>query len=304
MEEEHFIPFGKLQKILVFICGGGWGVSNAVQVGLGVLLSQIHREWGVSYLQQSLVSVFTMVGMFVGSFFWGFVADRYGRRKAFSKVLIFVALGIAVAVFSPNVWMLASCYIIVGFGLGGSYAVDGNVFLEYCPPNKQYILTSLSSLSSLGSCLPPALSLIYLSLNTPYEWQLLQGSIGLIALIISIPRFWIQETPAFLLSKHRTTLVLNLVETMRKVEDRDSLVEKVLLATPKEITEERSIKEQIRCLFKKPLRNLTIFYSVIWGCSSFTFSGISSFMPVVLTRAGFDGSSVYETMLFQQFGEV
>lgn len=305
-QDDQLIPFGALQKWLIFICGGGWGVSNAVQVGLGILLNDIHQVWGVSYLEQSLVSILAMVGSFFGSNFWGFLADRYGRKSAFSKLLLFVVIGIGIGVFSPNVWMLATCYLIVGFGIGGSYAVDGNVFLEFCPPNKQYLLTSLSALSSLGSCLPPALTLIYINLHAPYQWQLVQASIAFVALVVTVPRFWIKETPTFLMNKHKTTMVVEMIQDMNKEEDRGSLVERILQASPKEKIEEKSLKEQIRCLFNRPLRKMTWLYIAIWAASSFTFSGMSSFMPAILIRAGFkQGSSeIYTTMLLQQFGEI
>jgi MFS family permease len=299
------IQFGTLQKLLIFICGGGWMISNAVQVSLGILLDQIHEEWGISYILQSLVSIATMIGSFTGCFFWGILADRYGRRPMFTKVLLFIFLGLIIADFSPNIWMLAPCYIIVGFGLGGSYTVDGNVFLEYCPHNKQYLLTSLSALSSLGSCFPPALILIYKSLGTPYLWQLVQGTLGLIALLISIPRFWIKETPAFLLSKHKTTEVFELIHQMSPQQDKESLLQSILEASPLEKTEERPALVQLKCLFRKPFRKLTILYLAIWCGSSFTFTGVSSFLPVILRRAGFssNGSGIYLTMLLQQLGK-
>lgn len=308
MKEEHIsslLIYGRLQNILFFLCGGGWGISMGIEVGLGILLNEIRQEWGISYIQQSLVSVCTMIGVFIGSYFWGLLADKRGRKPAFNKLLFFVALGLFIGIFSPNVYMLAPCYIIAGFGIGGSFTVDGNVFLEYCPLDKQYMLTSISILSSIGASLPPALALFYEGINAPYQWRFVQGTLGLIALALAIPRFWIKETPSFLVSKHKTTQIVDLLEDINPGPvDRSSLYEQVVNASPKVKLSEKTIKAQLSALFRKPLRKYTLLYIFIWGLTSFTFIGVTSFLPVILIRTGYGESDadIYEMMLYQELG--
>jgi len=276
-----------------------------IEVGLGILLNEIRQDWGISYIQQSLVSVCTMIGVFIGSYYWGLMADKHGRKPAFNKLLFFITLGLFIGTLSPNVYMLAPCYIIAGFGIGGSFTVDGNVFLEYCPLDKQYLLTSISILSAVGASLPPALALFFEVVNAPYQWRFVQGTLGLIALALAIPRFWIKETPSFLISKHKTTQIVDLLQDINpKTVDRASLYEKVVNASPKVKLSEKTIKTQLLALFRKPLRKYTLLYIFIWGLTSFTFIGVTSFLPVVLIRTGFGGNDVdiYTMMLYQELG--
>lgn len=278
-----------------------------IEVGLGILLNEISQEWGISYIQQSMVSVCTMIGVFIGSYFWGLLADKLGRKPAFNKLLLFIVLGIFIGIFSPNVYMLAPCYIITGFGIGGSFTVDGNVFLEYCPLDKQYLLTSISVLSSIGASLPPALALFFETVNAPYQWRFVQGTLGLIALAVALPRYWIKETPSFLISKHKTTQVVELLQEMSPDSvDRASLYEQVVNASPSKKLSEKPIKVQLLALFRSPLKKFTLLYIFIWGLTSFTFIGVTSFLPVILIRTGYGTSDadIYEMMMYQELGKI
>ena len=160
--------------------------------------------------------------------------------------------------------MLASCYGIVGFGIGGSFTVDGNVFLEYCPPEKQYLLTGISVLSSLGAALPSAIALMYQALNVPYFCRFIQGTLGIIAFLLAIPRFWIEETPSYLISKLKSTNAYELIMRMDPESVNDTtLKERIISASPKVIATEKTIRQQLIVLFREPIRKYTILYLCI-----------------------------------------
>ena len=160
--------------------------------------------------------------------------------------------------------MLASCYMIVGFGIGGSFTVDGNVFLEYCPQEKQYLLTGLSVLSAVGASIPPALALLYEILNIPYQWRFIQGTLGVIAFLLTIPRYWIEETPTFLISQRRHSDAHDLIKRMDPLSLNDSdLKDRIISASPSKIQPKRNARQQLTALLKKPLKKYTILYVFI-----------------------------------------
>lgn len=304
---ESILVFGKMQKVLFILCGGGWGISMGIQVSLGILLNEIYNEWGITYIEQSLIPICTMIGVFIGSYFWGILADKYGRKIAFNKVLLFIVLGIGIGVFSPNVWMLAGSYLITGFGIGGSFTVDGNVFLEYCPLEKQYLLTGISVLSAVGASIPAALALAFNSVSDFYRWRFIQGALGVIALLLSLPRFCIKETPTFLISRHKLTLALELISDINPpLSSNENLRERIQSASPKHNAKEKSSKQQLLALTRKPVVKYTVLYIFIWFGTAFTFNGLANFLPVILTRAGFGQTNIdlYTMMLYQQLGNI
>jgi len=42
----------------------------------------VREEWNVSPQDESILSSVVFAGMLIGAFTWGFISDRYGRRKS------------------------------------------------------------------------------------------------------------------------------------------------------------------------------------------------------------------------------
>ena len=131
---------------------------------------------------------------------------------------------------------------------------------------------------------------------------MLIATIILISLGFAIPRFWIHETPSFLLSKREIPKLYQLIKKINSVEEDSSLMSRIIEAGPEGKTSEKSPKQQFSAMFRKPLKKLTILYLFIWFGAAFPFTGMSSFIPVVLKRAHFGSSNadIYRIMLFQQ----
>ncbi|RLN15695.1 hypothetical protein C2845_PM02G06970 [Panicum miliaceum] len=73
--------FGKFQALVLAYAGMGW-VAVAMEVMLLSFLGPVVREeWNVSPQDESILSSVVFAGMLIGAFTWGFISDRYGRRK-------------------------------------------------------------------------------------------------------------------------------------------------------------------------------------------------------------------------------
>ena len=71
-------------------------------------------------------------------YFWGPVADIFGRRKAFiGAASIISAAGLASGLAPSYAWLLA-LRGLVGFGLGGS-SVPFDLLAEFCPPKQRCV---------------------------------------------------------------------------------------------------------------------------------------------------------------------
>lgn len=300
--------FGTLQKFLFILCGGGWGISLGIQVSIGIMLNELIKDWGLSFIESGIISTFSMIGLFIGFSFWGTIADKYGRMHAFKKTLIFIFSGLIFTAFSPEIWSLSMSCLLTAFGMGGSYAVDGTVFLEYCPENKQYLLAGLEFMSSLGSTFPPCLAWIYSIYRIKSMWRVLLISLAVLAFILLLPRFKINETPGFMLLQQERRK--NACENSSGSEGYINLAAMQLQDTKSVISRNSdqmkihkgSVKEQVLMLFRKPLRFYTFLYIAIWGGTGFTFAGLSTFLPILLKRSGIGTSdeSIYQLMLYQQ----
>lgn len=301
----QFLTFGNTQKLLFVMCGGGWAIAMGVVASIAVLINEIHNDWGLSYSVLSILPMFNMFGIFIGSNTWGMLADRYGRMVAFKPALLICAISLGISVFSVNFYMLASIFPFVGFGLAGSLSVDGAVFLEYCPKDKAYLLTGMSVVCAFGGMYATGSAWLLSSLKVAELWRYVLGVNTILCLCIVIPRFWIKETPQFLASRGRfdeTIAVLKHID-IRSV-DENALKHMNFNENNEKVL---SIAEQVRVLFRPPLKKLIILYLLvritqIWSFTAFTFNAIGTFLPEILRRAGQGSESdtdIYKNMFIQ-----
>ena len=118
--------------------------------------------------------------------------------------------------------MLAFALFFVGFGLTGSLSVDGAVFLENIPPNRAYLLTGISVLCSFGSMYTTGFAWIFSILKIKMMWRFLLGYNAFLNALVAIPRFWIEETPSFLISKQRYEEANSILSNLLKYNEEES----------------------------------------------------------------------------------
>jgi putative MFS transporter len=92
------------------------------------------------------------IGAVPGAFFWGWVADKIGRRKVFIGTALNVALATAMMYFTPGPdgwvsgWIfLAFFRLLVGIGNAGLIAVDLPLVQEFMPAHKRGWVSALTT---------------------------------------------------------------------------------------------------------------------------------------------------------------
>src|SRR6201982_309046 len=69
---------------------------------IGYVLAFITKEWQLTYWQGAIILSSSGIGAVPGAFFWGWVADRIGRRKVFIATALNVALATGVMALTPD----------------------------------------------------------------------------------------------------------------------------------------------------------------------------------------------------------
>jgi putative MFS transporter len=96
--------------------------------------------------------------------------------------------------------MLDVFSFIAGCGIGGDLVTIGSVFIEFCPPCKSWRFTLLNAICAIGGVLIPLLAFAYSASGTPQGWRWVTLTFGAINLIAWALRFFMYETPKFLIS--------------------------------------------------------------------------------------------------------
>jgi MFS transporter, putative metabolite:H+ symporter len=75
----------------------------------------------------------TFVGMMLGSFFTGFLGDRFGRRFTYQANLALFGLASLAAAFAPSMTVLIGLRFLMGVGLGAENVVGYSTLTEFAP---------------------------------------------------------------------------------------------------------------------------------------------------------------------------
>lgn len=305
--------WGRYHSYLFWACGfvsarQGWAADMMWLMLVSVVLNEVGGPWELSDFHLSLYAMSQSAGVFIGSYFWGCMADRRGRMFAFKKTLMLCGFGGCVASLSVNFTMLCVLAFLVGIGVGGDLAVDGVVFIEFCPKSERHMLTLMSAVCVLGSMLVPALAYAYTMMGLGSTWRWVMGTVSLLNLVFAAMRWKALETPHFYLAGGRVEAANQVLEQLSAYNGSTlsslPLELQPCCQTLMEPRPEVSLRRQVKRLFSCRLRSTTICFLLIWFFTAFTFSGFGVFMPQFLKRAGgpehSSDADVYSAMTLQQ----
>ena len=69
---------------------------------IGYVLAFIVGEWKLTFLQSGTILLAAGIGAIPGAFFWGWMADRIGRRKVFVATVLNFSLATGLMAASPD----------------------------------------------------------------------------------------------------------------------------------------------------------------------------------------------------------
>ena len=169
---------------------------------IGFVLAFIIGPWKLTFGQSAIVLLSSGVGAILGAYFWGWLADRIGRRKVFVGTVLNFSLATGLLYFTPdNGWIyLTIMRFFVGFGVGGLYCVDLPLVQEFVPSSKR------GWVGGLVTCVIPlgvGLGAVLGALMGADQWRLLFAVGVLPAAVVLLVRLWVPESPHWLVRQGR-----------------------------------------------------------------------------------------------------
>ncbi len=190
-----------------------WKIAGAATLGdmldffdfflIGFVLAFIVNDWNLTYGESGAILLASGVSAPFGSLFYGWMADKVGRRPALIASVLNVSLATGAMALTPHgAWMyLVFCRFIVGFGVTGLYSVDITLMQEFSPAHKRGWFTGLTTtMLPAGSLLAALLG----AFAAPYiGWRGLVA-VGLLpAFLCLYIRAFVPESPHWLLRQGR-----------------------------------------------------------------------------------------------------
>ena len=274
---------GRFQWHLLGIFGLVWAADAMQVISVGFSAPSVAKSFGLT-IPQAIWYVGTVffLGMFIGAFAFGRIADRIGRRRV---LLITVAMdavfGLASA-FAPSLELLIALRFLTGIAVGGTLPVDYAMMAEFLPPrNRGRWLVWLEGFWAVGTIVIALTAWIASANGAAEAWRWIFAVAALPAVIGVWLRLWLPESPMFLAKQGRDAELRGVMNRVLTRNGQPPLGDDVtLVATPVETGGETSI-------FAGALRSRTLGILAVWFLVSLSYYGVFIWLPGVLAGEGF-----------------
>ncbi|MCO1579756.1 MFS transporter [Crossiella sp. SN42] len=269
----------------IFLIGGLGFMFDAWDVALnGYLIPLVGAEWNLSTAERGWVGTANLIGMAVGAFAWGGIADLIGRKKAFSLTLLMFSVFTVAGAASPDYVTFCVFRFLAGIGLGGCIPVDYALVGEFTPAKvRGRVLTALDIWWPLGATLCGLVSTALLPLR---DWRLLLLVMVLPALLVFWVRLSVPESPMYLVRRGRDAearaVIDRLVERTGATPQPWTLPEKQAVPT----LSMTSMLSQLRALWTHSARTTSAMWAVFLTVFVLYY-GALTWLPSILRAQGY-----------------
>ncbi|MBU8809037.1 MFS transporter [Mycolicibacterium goodii] len=263
--------WNRLHTLAAFCTLGGTALDGYILGVVGGAINSATDEMEFSPFSQGLVGASALIGIFVGGFFFGRAADRWGRRVVFRWNLIaFVVLSLLQLV-TFSTWDLSAYRILLGVAIGVEYAVGAALLSEFVPARTRgALLSTLQTTWFLGFVSANFVALAWADDN----WRWVLASSAVPALIVAIARIWLPESPRWLQAQGRHAEAQAIVD--KHFPPGTTLPEVSPVAETSKFSE----------LFDKKHWRQTTYGGLFWACQVGPLFAIFTFITPVLDDLG------------------
>jgi len=197
------IPWTRKHTLFLITLGITWILDAFEVVIVGNVLKAMSSSLNLSEIQSSLMVSGFLIGAILGSFLFGYLADRYGRKRVFILTLMLYSGGTFLTGLAVDFYSAFLLRIVAGMGIGGEFAAIHSAIDEFIPARHRGKVDGFIVASwNIGSLLASVTALILFK-NLPEElsWRVAFLIGGALALLIAVIRRYVPESPRWLLSR-------------------------------------------------------------------------------------------------------
>jgi len=125
------------QRNSLLAAGLSWFFSGFDVMLYSSLLPQLMPALAMSKSVAGLLTALMLVATGLGSFLFGLLADRYGRKRLLIYSVLLFSIFTFLCGLAPNITALAVCRIAIGLGMGGEWTCGAALLAESWPSNRR-----------------------------------------------------------------------------------------------------------------------------------------------------------------------
>ncbi len=254
------------QKLLT-IAGLGW-LFDAIDVGLlSFVLAALANDWQLTSKTIAWIGSINSIGMAVGAFLFGLLADRFGRRAIFIFTLLLFSIASGLTALTTGITFFLILRFFIGLGLGGELPVASTLVAESVEPHERgKIIVLLESFWAFGWIIA---ALIGYFIITDYGWRIAMLLSALPAFYAVYLRINLPDSPHYNAQKIKPKIINNL-----------------------------------KMLWSKDYKKATLMLGIVWFCVVFSYYGMFLWLPSVVILKGFDLVKSFEYVLIMTLAQL
>ncbi|BCQ26678.1 MFS transporter [Caballeronia sp. NK8] len=282
VDEAKTSPLQVLTLVLCFLVVAADGFDVA---SVGYVAPLLKSAWSLTPAQLGPIFGAGLFGLTVGSFLFGPLADRIGRKRVIAISLILFGLGSLACAFAPSAGWLIALRFLTGAGLGGAMPNSITLSSEFSPPRGRAMRVTLMFCGfTLGLAGGGAVASLLLP---TFGWQGVFVFGGVFPLLLApVIWLWLPESIRFMAGKPRYAK-----EARRTIErltgDANTPIDTF---APEDARREHAQQSVIGTLFSTRYRTGTLLLWIAFFCTLWVYYQVSSWLPTVITSAGIDAS--------------
>lgn len=200
------LPWGSFHTLVVIALGVTW-IIDGLEVTLAGALSGAFKQSPILRFTNTDVGFASsayLAGAVLGALFFGWLTDRWGRKKLFFITLAVYVTATAATALSWDLPSFAVFRFLTGAGIGGEYTAINSSIQELVPARYRG-RTDLAINGSywLGAAVGAAGSIVLLDpaiINPEIGWRLAFLIGAALGTVVIVMRFWIPESPRWLMT--------------------------------------------------------------------------------------------------------
>ncbi|MDT0265930.1 MFS transporter [Streptomyces sp. DSM 44915] len=277
------LPLSRFHKVTLLAVSFAYFFEFADINTFATTAPKLREVWGVTVNEIAYVTSLSFVGMFFGSVVAGWLADRWGRKRALMWTTLWFGFFSFASAFTWDILSMGVCRVLTSAGLSAMTVVAVIYVSEIYPAAVRGKYQAYAIV--IGICGTPVTNLIasFVVPVNDWSWRLiyLWGALGVLFVLFTRQ---LKESPRWYESRGDYAAA---ERVLAEIEARVAAEHGPLPAAAAPVAATASTRAPLRTLLKKKYLVPTAVLSVLWITQTIGFFGYSSWAPTLLAEEGF-----------------
>ncbi|MGH3570631.1 MAG: MFS transporter [Pseudonocardiaceae bacterium] len=262
--------------------GLGWMLDAFEVQIIGSVIPGIQAEFGLSSGQTVVINIVWFVGIGLGAIGFGYLADRFGRKRLFVATLILYSVAAVATATAPSYELFLLFRFATALGVGGEYSAVTSAIAEFMPARHRGRSNGLvMTFWALGGILASLVSILVITtLGLGWRYTLLFGVLS--AGYGVLARRLVPESPRWLASRDQLGEADQVVESITGIASERGYVLAGPVGSGRSRLAELWAEHRGRLCFGMALdfSEAAGYYGLYTAMSLFVFSSATGAVPV------------------------